>query len=468
MLLTNAKHAIFGMALAVIAAVPAQAETLGDALVSSYRSSNLLEQNRALLRAADENVAQAVASLRPILNFIARSNYSNNETLRGPGFPATGQGSRHSPDSLNSSISLTASITIYDGGASRLAVAAAKESVLATRFGLIGVEHNVLMGAVQAYLNLRLAQDLVALQEGSVRVLTRELDAAGDRFELGEITRTDVAIAEARLAAARAQLAQAEGQVLVGRETYQLAVGKAPGALSQPPRLPLAAKSVDEAKRIARAQHYGIRQLQHELAASELNVQRAATAAGPNVTGSVSLGMNDRGLVDRGVGIQLSQPIYQGGAISSVYRQAVARRDASRSGLHHAVAQVEQAVGEAWAQRQVARAQIEATDRQIVAAQAAYDGVREEATLGARTTLDVLNAEQELLEARAQRLTAVTNEYLSNYGLLAAMGYLTVNHLKLGIPTYDVTSYYNAVSNAPATSVQGRRLDRVMESIGRK
>lgn len=467
MLLSRAKNVIFGAAVALTIVSPLKAETLGDALVASYRNSNLLEQNRALLRAADEDVAQALAALRPVLNFIANSTYTHNETVR-TGLTGGVAGTRYSPNSLSSSVSLSASITVYDGGAGRLGIAAAKETVLATRQGLVGVEHNVLYGAVQAYMQLRLSEDLVALRQGNVRVLTSELDAARDRFELGEITRTDVALAEARLAAARAALAEADGNVLVGRETYQLAVGQRPGRLSQPPRPPVTAKSVDDAKRIARNQHYSIRQLQHELSAAELNVQRAATRVGPNVTGSAGVGLNDSGLVNRSISLQLSQPIYQGGGLSAAYRQAVARRDAVRSALHHGVAQVEQAVGQAWAQRQVARASIEATDRQITAAQAAYDGVREEATLGARTTLDVLNAEQELLDARAQRLTAVTNEYLANYAVLTAMGYMTAEHLKLGIPTYDVTSYYNAVSNAPATSVQGRRLDRVMESIGRK
>lgn len=453
--------------LALVTGLPAAAQTLGDALVSAYKNSNLLDQNRALLRAADEDVAQSVAALRPVIDFVLRSNYANSETVRGVSF-GTAAGTRYSPESLSSSANLTASITLYDGGAGRLAVGAAKETVLATRQALIGVEQNVLLSAVQAYMNLRQAEDIVALRQSNVRVLSRELEASRDRFELGEITRTDVAIAESRLAAARAELASAEGAVMIGRETYILAVGEPPRNLRQPPRPPVTARSVEEAKRIARAQHYSIRQTQHELAAAELNVQRANTRFGPSVTGSLSVGHNDRGLVDRSVGINLTQRLYQGGGLSAAYRQTLARRDAVRSRLHHQVAIVEQAVGEAWARRIVARTSIEATDRQIVAARAAYDGVREETKLGARTTIDLLNAEQELLEAQAQRLQAVTSDYVAHYQLLSAMGYLTVEHLKLGIPTYDVTGYYNAVKNAPAASARGKRLDRIMETIGRK
>lgn len=460
-MLGSARRWMLGAVVAVVAAVPAQAETLGDALIAAYKNSSLLEQNRALLRAADEDVAQAVAALRPVVDFVVRAQHVHNEARLLTGATI-------SPDSLTTTVGLTASLTLYDGGVNRMGIAAAKETVLATRQGLIGVEHNVLYRAVQAYMLLRMYEDIVALRQGNVRVLTRELEAAQDRFDLGEITRTDVALAEARLAGARAELSSAEGDLLVGRETYILAVGNPPGRLSNPPRLPVTARSVDEAKRIARGQHYAIRQLQHQLAAAEINVQRSKARMGPSVGVSASVGMGDDGLADRSVTLSLSQRLYQGGGLSSAYRQALAQRDSVRAALQYKVAEVEQAVGEAWALRSVARASIEATDRQIVAAQAAYDGVREETKLGARTTLDLLNAEQELLDARADRLTVVTNEYIATYGLLAAMGYLTVEHLKLGIPTYDVTAYYNAVKNAPAASAQGKRLDRILQTYQRK
>ena len=460
--LRKARAFLVGATVTLAAALPAAADTLGDALVSAYRNSNLLEQNRALLRAADESVAEAVSALRPVVDFVLRSQYVYNQQ----------RPSILSPSRINEGLSLSAGIsaqlTLYDGGAGKLGIAAAKETVLATRQALVGVEHQVLFNAVQSYMTLRLAEDIVGLRQGNVRVLTRELEAATDRFDLGEITRTDVAIAEARLAAARAQLAAAEGEVLVGRETFELAIGRKPGRLSNPPRLPVTAKSVEEAKRIARGQHYLIRQRQHELAAAELNVQRAAARMGPRLAAEATVGKNDLGLSTNSLSLTLSQRVYQGGGLSALYRQALARRDATRSALQQSVAQVEQAVGEAWAQRSVSRASIQATDRQIEAARAAYDGVREEAKLGARTTLDVLNAEQELLDAQAERLRAVTNEYIATYGLLSAMGFLTVEHLKLGIPTYDVTAYYNAVKHAPATSAQGKRLDKVLESIGRK
>ena len=145
----------------------------------------------------------------------------------------------------------------------------------------------------------------------------------------------------------------------------------------------------------------------------------------------------------------------------------MALRDQARSNLLNVARQISQLVGESWANIAVSRAQIRAIDEQISAAEQAYNGVREEAALGARTTLDVLDAEQSLLEARADKITAEANLQLAHYQLLAAMGRLTVEHLNLGIPTYDPSQYYNAVRDAPYTSKQGESLDRVLRAIGR-
>lgn len=144
----------------------------------------------------------------------------------------------------------------------------------------------------------------------------------------------------------------------------------------------------------------------------------------------------------------------------------MARRDQARSGLHQTVAEVTLSVGEAWSNVSVSNAQISSSDRQIQAAQIAFEGVREEARLGARTTLDVLDAEQDLLDARTNRVSAEATRVIGVYALLSSMGLLTADHLGLGIPTYDPAAYYNAVKTAP-TSAQGRKLDRVMEAIGK-
>jgi len=176
--------------------------------------------------------------------------------------------------------------------------------------------------------------------------------------------------------------------------------------------------------------------------------------------------VDDNGLDSETLGLNLNQTLYAGGRLSALYRQAMAARDASRAGLHQIAVQVAQNVGNAWATLTVTAASIDASRRQIEASHTAFDGVREEAALGVRTTLDVLDAEQELLDARAARLEAEAGRYVGVYVLLSSMGLLTVDHLQLGIPTYDPAAYYNVVKSAPATSAQGRKLDKILEKIG--
>ena len=162
----------------------------------------------------------------------------------------------------------------------------------------------------------------------------------------------------------------------------------------------------------------------------------------------------------------MNQTLYGGGRLSALQRRALAGKDAARAGLQQTAVGVLQNVGVAWANLAVASASIQASDLQIRAAQAAFDGVREEAAAGTRTTLDVLDAEQELLDARNARLEAEAQRYVAVYQVLASMGLLTVDHLQLGIPTYDPEAYFGAVESAPAHSAQGKKLDRILEKIG--
>ena len=451
----------FGTLAAVIAlsAPMAQAETLADALIAAYRNSNLLDQNRAVLRAADEDVAIAVADLRPVIAFAAQAGYARAEFLN----PVGGRGVK---EGLSGTLSLTADLTVLDFGRNKLAVDVAKESVLATREALIGVEQAVLLSAVQAYVDVRLSQEIVALRESNFRLITQELRAAQDRFDVGEITRTDVSIAEARLASSRAALAAAEGDLMVARESYKAATGAYPGRLAGLPSAPKTARSMEDAQAVAQRTHPSIRQAQHEVTIAELNVARGKASLKPNVVARASLSVDGDGLDTEALGLVMNQTLYAGGKLSALYRKSLAGRDASRAGLHQTTVQVAQNVGNAWSNLLVSAASIDASSRQITASQTAFDGVREEAALGARTTLDVLDAEQELLDARAARLQAEAGRYTGVYVLLAAMGLLTVDHLNLGIPTFDPAGYYNAVKTAPATSAQGRRLDKILEKIG--
>jgi outer membrane protein len=189
---------------------------------------------------------------------------------------------------------------------------------------------------------------------------------------------------------------------------------------------------------------------------------------------SATRSVNDLDVDNFGVGLDLSQPIYTGGRLAALERRAAARRDAARADLHQTVLSVERAVGNAWARLAVSSAQIRAADQQIRAAQIAFDGTREEARLGARTTLDVLDAEQELLDARASRIFASSAVQRASYILLESTGQLTVQSLNLGIPTYDVEAYSAAFGRrsgaapAAAPSVQGQRLDRIRSRYERQ
>ena len=461
------KQGMMAAALALLLgnALPAGAESLTDALISAYKTSDLLEQNRAVLRAADEDVAIEVSSLKPVLSFLSQATFfSRNNTLVqrsvfGPRVQET--------SSLSGAMQISAELTLYDYGRTRFAIAAAKETVLATREALVNVEQRVLLQAVSAYMNLRSRVEFVVLRQRNVGVIERELRAAQDRFEVGEVTRTDVALAEARLAAARSNLAAAQGDLAVAREDYNAAIGHYPGNLAAPPPSPATAASVDAAKAIAQQTHPLIRQGQRSVTVADLNVARAQAGRGPTLTAGLSLGLDQDRAVSQQAQLSYRQTLYAGGQLVAVLRKARANAEAQRASLHNVVVGVQQDVGTAWAQLAVARAQIQASDLQIAAARIAFDGVKEEATLGARTTLDVLDAEQALLDAEVNRIVAENTRYVAVYSLLSAMGLMTVDHLKLGIPTYDPAVHYNAVKSAPAFSTQGEKLDRVLRTLGK-
>lgn len=450
-------------------ATPAASETLADALVGAYNHSGLLEQNRAVLRAADEDVAVAISALRPVVTWsagVARS-YQRSRS-------AVPLSQIVSANATTASVEVSASLTIYDYGRNKMAVDVAKEAVLAARQALVSVEQQVLISAVSAFLEMRRAMETVALRENNVRLITQELRAANDRFDVGEVTRTDVALAEARLAAARSGLASAQGNLAIAVETYRAEVGRKPGALVQPGALPSIPGSVDKAKGLALKYHPDMLRAKIEVTIAELNVLRARAAMKPTVTLTGRLAANDdltnRGFSTTGsVSLGASGTLYAGGRLSALLRQSMASRDAAIANLHVISHAIEQNVGNAYARLGVARASREASTRQVAASRVAFRGVREEATLGARTTLDVLDAEQELLDAQAQSISARVDEQVAVYTVLGTMGYLTAKRLKLGVQEFDPEGYYNMVHKAPTrNSKQGKELDRVLRALGKQ
>ncbi|SFA71949.1 outer membrane protein [Poseidonocella pacifica] len=456
----RAKQCAAITALAIGIGAPASSETLREAMVSAYKESGLLEQNRALLRAADEDVAVAAAALRPIIGYTASLSRDFGDSATQGRFT-----------SHESSAGLSADLLLFDGGSSRLNTEAQKEVVLATRESLRALEQEVILRGVVAYMDVRLRQAVVSLRENNLRLITQELRAARDRFEVGEVTRTDVALAESRLAASRSQLAAAQGDYVRAQEEYANVIGHQPGTLAPVSPANTGVSSVAEAKAIARRTHPELEAAKHEITAAEINVARAQAALKPSLNLEGRYGITrDLDTGDEGrsgsVGLNLSGPIYRGGELSARTRQATARRDAERASLITVQRNVDQEVGNAFATLSVVRASREASVEQVRAAQVAFEGLREEATLGARTTLEVLDAEQELLDARFELVSSEVDQIISSYQLLAAMGRLTVDALNLPVQRYDPAAYYNLVKDAPvAVSRQGRALDRVLKSL---
>lgn len=450
----------FGAAALVVSmavAPVAGAETLTDAFIAAYRNSNLIDRQAATLRAADEDVAQAMATLRPVVEYTVTSGYRRSQFTANSNYF----------DGFSTTFELSASMMLFDFGRRAIGIEIARESVLATREALRRIEQEVLFDAVAAYVDVQVGQQLVTLRESNVRLVTQELRAAQDRFDVGEITRTDVSIADARLAAARAGLSAAQGELMVAREAYKAATGAYPNRLSALPKTPKLPQTMEAARAVALKSNPTILQLQRVVTINELNMQLAKANFKPTLSGSAVINRTDAGVDTQSLGLRLNQQIYSGGAKASNLRQAIANRDGARSDLAQAGVTIGEGVGNAWSALLVANAQIQAGDQQIRAAQTAFDGVREEASLGARTTLDVLDAEQELLNARVTRVQADAQRYLGVYRVLQTMGLLTVEHLGLGIPTYDPAQYYNAVKNAPVHTARGKKLDKIMEKLGR-
>ena len=451
-----AASVVFAMAL------PARADTLSNALVDAYDSSPILEQQRALLRVEDEDVAVAISALRPTIDFQAEISTNSDSTP----FSSTNVTS-------SSTLSLVLNWVLLDAGQRQLRIAAAKESVLGARFSLIQFEQNVLLGAATAYLNLRLAIRIVEVRQSNIRLLTQQLEAARDRFEVGEVTRTDVAIAQSRLATARSALAAAIGQVDIEREGFRLAIGRLPDTVLQPPPpMPALPPTVDQAQQLALQVHPLITAGQHNITALTFLADAALADRLPSlsVTGSASRTKPDSDQAS--LGLTANVPVYTGGRLPALRRQAVNQAQAARGDLGQTSREIVEGVGRAWAGLEIAKAQITASRQGVTSAQLAFEGFREEALLGARTTLDVLDSEQELLDARTALLEAEVQAQLAVYNVLASIGLMTTEHLGLAVERYDPTEYYNAVSNAPfdpnqRPSTRGNRLDRVLERFGR-
>jgi outer membrane protein len=440
------------LVIGAAAGAPAIAETLSDALVKAYVNNPSLTSARAALRVADEAVVQQEAVGLGTINGTASVGLSSSGGLSAA--QGGGGGGRVNTDPVT--LGVQGALPIYQSGRVRYGIRGAEENVRASRAALVGSEQSILLAAVTAYEDVRRDISFVSLARNNVRVIGEQVRAARDRFEVGEVTRTDVSQAEARLAASRASLASAVGALARSRQAYMAAVGELPEGLETPPPLPPLPASEQAAVDLALAEHPQMTQARFTARSAEYAVKRTVTLGLPTVELRGALSYTNSGVTQTGgetnsasVTLNATVPLWTGGSVPSQVRQAQATLAQRTSQVHEVARTIRQQTSVAWSAMEVARSSIRASDQQIRAAQIAFDGVREEATLGARTTLDVLDAEAELLNARVGLVSSKRDEYVAAYTLLAAVGKLTVVHLGLNVPGYDPESYMQGVRQVP-------------------
>ena len=430
------------LAAAASAPVSASAETLVDALVSAYSGNPTLEAGRARLRAVDENVPRALSGWRPTVEIDGRAGVHHtdasglgDETLE----PLSGQ--------------LTASQPLYRGGRTTAATRRAESEVLAERARLLMAEQDVFLATSVAYINVLRDEAVIDLNRNNVQVLERQLEATRDRFEVGEITRTDVAQAEARLSRAVSDLVQAEGNLASSRAAYVRLVGAAPGALEPASRLTDLPEDEATAIDVAMESNPSLHAARADEEASRHAIDVSLGRLLPEVRldGEHSRRTDVSALVGRADDYRLTArvtvPLYRGGAVYSEIRRS--REDNSRRRIEVEATrrQVVEGVTRAWEALNTARAEILSRRDEVRAAEIALEGVRQESIVGARTTLDVLDAEQELLDARVALVVVERDEFVASFELAAAIGGLTAANLELPVDPYDAEAHYLGVRN---------------------
>ncbi len=434
---------VLAMSMAVSAP---QAETLQEALAITYATNPDLQAQRASVRGTDEGVSQALSGWRPTVTAVGEggTEYSKNSSTT-----ASGGDRSYNPTSL----SLTVTQPVYTGGQTVANTAAAEANVQAARSSLESVEQTVFQSAVTAYMNVVRDQAVVELNRNNVEVLERQREAAQDRFDVGEITRTDVAQAEARLAGARSDLVRAIGNLKVSEANYERVIGQKPGDLQNPGVPANFPESIDAALELGMSNHPDIRAAKFQEESSKHNIRATSGQLLPTLTVTGSLSHSDNQSSESqwsetgSLAARLTVPLYQSGAVYSQVRQARQLNSQRKIEIEAAVRQVREAVTRSWEQLEATRAQIVSNEEQVRANTIALEGVTQEAQVGSRTTLDVLDAEQELLVSQVNLVTARRDVNVARYDVLAAVGNLGAQKLGLNVELYDPEANYKRVRN---------------------
>ena len=448
---TGAAAAVLLMALA--GPVPALADTIEAALVRAYQNNPQLNAQRASVRSTDENVPQALSGYRPKVAITASAGYQYSDALATQG--STPNTFVDLGANAPRSAGITATQTLYNGNQTANKTRAAESGVSGAREALRVLEQTVLLSAATIYMDYLRDAAILEVQKSNTRVLEQTLKQTQDRFNVGEVTRTDVAQSEAQLAAGRTQELAAEATLTTTRSNFRRIIGNEPQALAPgspvdrflPGTLPAAVElSLIENPNVTAAM-FGID-------VNFLTVKVNEGALLPTVTVQAAVTQSYEQLLttyrsfSASAIAQVSVPVYQGGAEYSLIRQSKENLAQQRLALEQTRDQTRANTVTAWGQLVAGKAQVSSAQSQVTASEIALNGVREEAKAGQRTTLDVLNAQQALVNARVALVTAQHDRVVASYSVLNAVGRLSPIVLKLPTTTYDPSVHYQQVRDS--------------------
>ncbi len=440
----TAAFALSALAFAAVTstAPPGQAETLREALAAAYASNPTLEAERARLRASDEGVALAGSGWRPTITASADAGVAESDSS------LTG-----SDSTTPTSYGLTLNQPLYRGGRTVADTSRARNQVFSDRARLVSVEQSVLLDAATAYINVLRDSAVLQLRISNEQVLRRELEATRDRAAVGDANRTDVSQAEARHAGAIAGRILAASELDTARAVYRRVIGHPPRDLVRPQPIAGLPGSLDQANALAEEQNPAILSAIYAERSAQDDVRLNFGELLPSLSLNGSVEHSEDTITsgasrdDASIIAQLTVPLYQAGAPSARVRRSKQVASQRRLEVEDARRQVREETTQAWEGLNAARASINQFEIQVRANQIALDGTREEARVGSRTVLDVLNAEQELLDAQVSLVDATAVAVVAELRLLAAVGRLTARDMGLQVEIHDDEAYFNKVKS---------------------
>jgi outer membrane protein len=451
---TGAAFAV--LLMASVGPSPALADTIEAALVRAYQTNPQLNAQRASVRATDENVPQALSGYRPrvAITGSAGYQYTDSNTTSGGDRNTIVRTEIHGANAPRS-IGATVTQTLYNGQQTANRTRAAESQVSGSREALRVLEQSVLLSGATIYMDYLRDAAIVEVQKSNVRVLEQTLKQTRDRFNVGEVTRTDVAQSEAQLAAGKTQLLTAEANLVTTRANFRRIIGSEPVALAPgspvdrflPGTLPAAVDLGLVENPNVTAAMYGI-----DVNYLQVKINEGALLPTVSLQASVQQSYEQTMTIFRTFGAsaiaQVSVPVYQGGAEYALIRQSKETLAQQRLNLEQVRDQTRANVVTAWGQLVAGRAQVASAQSQVTASEIALNGVREEAKAGQRTTLDVLNAQQALVNARVALVTAQHDRVVASYGVLNTVGRLSPQVLGLATTVYDPSVHYQQVRDS--------------------